>query len=504
MRRIAPLFALAVLALGLAGGNTDQTPFSRTRWKQEQRAWGARFGGDIRPESPERLQALIDSLAEAPPPAPVKAPGVVRISQDILPPISGPAGPETQTEPHLALNPEQETHLLAGYQEHRFADGGARVLTYAVSLDSGKSWSEGILPGLTVAAGGPWERASDPWVAFGPGGRAYYVSLAFNERTPDNGIFVSASEDGGLTWGPPVAVRTDTADFNDKEAIIVDTRTDSPYRGRVYVGWDTVLASQRQPVRFSYSDDGGASFVAAKTIFDQGANVGVLPLVGPGGVVYAVWSHFTISGGQFFVSSLLISRSTDGGDTWSAPATIADLRPAGVDGMRTGDALASAAVNPKTGDIYVVWQDERFSPGVDQVAFSRSTDGGETWSVPRRVSDGPLNSPNFTPAVAVNANGIMGIAYYSLRNDPTRQILVDAYLVTSRDRGRKFGRGVRLSTSWDVRFAAFSRGFFLGDYLGLVAARQAFHPFWIATFEASRLNSQSRQPDAFSRAIKVR
>jgi hypothetical protein len=194
----------------------------------------------------------------------------------------------------------------------------------------------------------------------------------------------------------------------------------------------------------------------------------------------------------------------DGGDTWSAPATISDLRPAGVDGLRTGDALCSAAVNPKTGDLYVVWQDERFSPGVDQVVFSRSTDGGESWSAPRRISDGPLNTANFTPAVAVNANGVVGIAYYSLRNDPVRRILVDAYLVTSRDRGRKFGRGARLSTSWDVRFAAVSRGFFLGDYLGLAAGRQTFHPLWIATFEASQIDALARQPDAFTRAIKVR
>ncbi len=509
MKRLAPPHALVVLPvlaalfLALAGGAAEQPTFSRSRWIQEQQAWGARFSGAVLPAGRERLPAL-DVLATTVPPAKAAA-RHVRISQDILEPAGGPAEPETQTEPFVVLNPERESHLLAGYQENRFADGGARALAYAVSFNGGKSWSEGLLPGLTTATGGRFERASDPWVAFGPGGRAYYLSLAFNERTPDNGIFVSASDDGGLTWGPPVPVRTDTTDFNDKEAMAVDTRTDSPYRGRIYVGWDAVLANQqRQPVRFSYSEDGGASFSPPITVYDEGASVGVFPVVGPEGVVHLVWANYTFSGGTWN-PSLLTAKSTDGGASWSSPVVISDARPFGVDGQRTGGSLPSAAVDPRTGDFYVVWQDERFSPGVDQVVLSRSSDGGETWSASQIVSDGPRNAANFTPAVAVNPNGLVGVAYYSMRNDPARSVLVDEYLAISRDRGRRFGRSVRVSAaSWDVRFAAVSRGFFLGDYQGLAAGRKTFHPLWIATFNPSRLNPAARQPDAFSRAMKAR
>jgi len=337
-------------------------------------------------------------------------------------------------------------------------------------------------------------------VTFGPDNRAYYVSLAFNARTPDNGVFVSASDDGGQTWGSPVAVHQTTIDFDDKESIVADTRSDSPFRGRLYVGWDTVTANQSQIARFSHSDDGGGSFTPAVTISNQGANIGVVPLVGPGGVVYAFWTSFTRQG-----ASLMSSRSTDGGDTWSAPVTIAEALSAGVEGSRTGESIPAAAIDPRNGTLYVVWQDARFSPGVDQIVLSISTDGGDTWSEPRLVSDGPRDATNFTPAVAVNANGVIGVSYYSLRNDPARRVLVDEYLAVSRNRGGTFGRSQRVTTvSFDLRFAAFSEGFFLGDYQGLAAARTMFYPLWIATFNPSRIDPPARQPDAFTRAMKVK
>ena len=502
MKKIALPLALAPLVLLLAAWAQDAPEsFSRSRWKAEQeRAWGARFEGDVRPGGRPRLRSFVDAATAASLPARPAPPTTVRVSFDILEPRSAPAQSETQTEPHLAINPEQETNLLAGYQEGRFADGGARVLTYAASFDAGRTWQEGILPGLTRAAGGAFERASDPWVAFGPGGRAYYVSLGFNETSRLNGIFVSVSEDGGRTWGGPIAVHTTTADFDDKEAIVVDNQPGSPYRGRVYVGWDTATADRRQPMRFSYSSDGGASYRSPVTIDDRGANIGIIPMVGPGGVVHAVWTRFIGND-----PTLVAARSTDGGDTWSEPVAIADLRAAGLANARTGGITPTAAIDPRSGILYAAWQDGRFSPGIDQVVLSRSVDGGQTWSAPQRVSDGPLDAANFTPALAVTPSGIVGLAYYSLRNDPSRSFGVDEYLAVSRNQGKKFLRSTRVSAaSWDMRFAAFAEGFFLGDYQGLVAGKNMFHLLWIATFDPSRIDPPARQPDAVTRAIKAR
>lgn len=495
--------SLALVSLSLLGTVAVQgtEPFSRSRWKAEQEAaWGARFEGDVKPEGRPRVRTPFDLKTVTGAPARAAAPGTVRVSFDVLPPNNGFAQPETQAEPYLAINPERETNLLAGYQESRFSDGGARALGYAVSFDAGKTWQEGLVPGLPQSLGGPYERVSDPWVAFGPGDRAYYCTLAFNETRAANGIFVSISEDGGRSWGEPVAVHTSDLDFDDKQAITVDTRTDSPFRGRVYVGWDTALATQRQPIRFSYSADGGLSYRSPVTIHDQGANIGTIPMVGPGGVVHVVWTRLTRN-----ATELLAARSTDGGDTWSEPVVIAAMQPAGVEDARTGGIVPTAAIDPKKGDLYVAWQDFRFSPGVSQIALSRSRDGGQTWSSPQRVSDGPLDAPAFTPALAVNPNGLVGVSYYSLRHDPARRFLVDEYFTFSRNRGQKFVKGQRVSAaSWDLRFAAFAEGFFLGDYQGLVAGKQTFHPLWIATLAPSRIDAPALQPDAFTRAMKAK
>src|SRR5207237_730565 len=83
-----------------------------------------------------------------------------------------------------------------------------------------------------ATTGGAFDRASDPWVAFGPDGRVYYATIAFNEMRPDNGVTLSASDDGGLTWGAPALVHLNrNLDFDDKEAVIVDTAADSPFSG---------------------------------------------------------------------------------------------------------------------------------------------------------------------------------------------------------------------------------------------------------------------------------
>ena len=478
---------------------SEQPAFSRSRWLEEREEQGVRFSGLVGP-LPALDPAVLARIGKAKPPGGLPT-GVLRVSGDLLEPDGGRAQPETQAEPFLAIDPANPNHMLAGYQEDRFEDGGCRVLTGAVTFNAGRTWRETLIPRLTFAAGGPFQRTSDPWVAFGPGGRAYYVALGFNESNATNGVFLSASEDGGLTWGDPVAVHTGSQNFDDKEAVVVDNQADSPWRGRVYVAWDWVTPQNEQPVVLSYSDDGGSTFSQPIFIRSQGNGVGVVPVVGPGGILYAVWLNFVNLHSQFLVAA----RSTDGGATWSAPVTISNLRVSGVP-RRTAEGIPSVAIDPRNGALYVAWQDDRFTPGIDQVVLSRSTDGGETWSEPQRVSDGPGDAPGFTPAVAVTPEGLVGVSYYSLRNDPDRSVLVDEYLAVSRNGGQAFGKNQRVTgRSWDLRDAAQTEGgLFLGDYQGLVAAPKRFHPLWIGTYLPSRLDARSLQPDALTRKMTAR
>src|SRR5581483_10697297 len=167
------------------------------------------------------------------------------------------------------------------------------------------------------------------------------------------------------------------------------------------------------------------SFSAPITI-DPNPTIGGFPLVTRDGVVHVLWTRF--AGAQFERALLYTARSSDGGATWSDPVEVAEMLPAGVPGMRVGDGIAAFAADPRSGALYAVWEDDRFSGDVDQVVLSRSTDGGDTWSAPVRVSDGPLDAAAFTPAVAVDGTGRVGVAYYSNRNDPDRRFRVDEYV----------------------------------------------------------------------------
>jgi len=66
-----------------------------------------------------------------------------------------------------------------------------------------------------------------------------------------------------------------------------------------------------------------------------------------------------------------------------------------------------------------VWQDSRFSGGAREgIAFTRSIDGGTTWSAPVQVNGVPAVQA-LLPAVAVRPDGTIGVLYYDMRNDTT-------------------------------------------------------------------------------------
>jgi hypothetical protein len=420
----------------------------------------------------------------------------IQISSDLLPTDSA-AQPATHAEPYIDASLSSPANLIGVWQENRFANGGARAIGYAASSDGGQSWSGGLIPNSTRAAGGTWERASDPWVAFGPGNKAYFVSLLFNESNPDSAVGVSVSSDGGLTWGDPVNVTFSDIDFSDKEAIVVDSFPNSPHLGNVYVAWDLNIPkarSVRQVLVVARSTDGGKTYQDPVVIRKKGgANLGAIPRVAPDGTVYVVWIGATPSNNTLF----FISKSADGGQSWTHWRSITDVTVHGQQNIRDGGGLPSFSVDPVTGHLYVAWQDGRFGD-VDQAALITSTDGGQTWSNPVRVNDGPTDAPAFTVSVAAGGNQV-AVSYYSLQNDPQRKFLADEYVRISTDGGVTFGPSVRVTpNSFDMRMAAQAgNAAFLGDYAGLVPADSRFHLLWINSGIPSTVTGKP-QPEALT------
>jgi len=137
--------------------------------------------------------------------------------------------------------------------------------------------------------------------------------------------------------------------------------------------------------------------------------------------------------------------------------------------VRDGNILPAVAAGPD-GTVWVAWQDARFSAGArDAIVLSRSIDGGATWSAPVAINR-MAEAPAFTPAVHVRTDGRIGVLHYDLRSDTPdpATLLADAWLITSDD-GVQWSE-MHVSGPFDMTQAPNAGGLFLGDYQGLASS----------------------------------
>ena len=394
----------------------------------------------------------------------------------------------------MAINPSSPANLIGMWQQDRWSNGGAQGLVLAASFDSGQSWTIASVPfslctGGNAANGGDFDRATDPWVAISPDGTAYALALSFSGGTLAPGstsaMLVARSIDGGLTWSAPTTlIRDGDQFFNDKGTITADS-ADSRY---VYAVWDRLDINENGPTWMARTVDGGASWQPARGIYDAGAGnqtIGNQIVTLPGGAIVNLFTEIDVVAGRA-TSSIRAIRSSDHGDTWSAPVSIAELLAVGADDPDTGTPVRDGSDVPavtvdSNGVVYVAWQDARFSGGArDAIALSRSVDGGITWSAPVRVNPN-TTTPAFTPTVHVRSDGVIGVTYYDFRNNTSdRATLPTDYWIALSTDALTF-RESHLSGPFDLDTAPDAGGLFLGDYQALTSDGSDFLPFFVQT-----------------------
>jgi hypothetical protein len=363
-------------------------------------------------------------------------------------------------EPHLSINPKNPDNLIAAAMVSR-TDGSYRVIGLS-SQDAGRTWDN---QDFGVREGG------DAWTAFLPDGTAVVAFLA----GPDAELQVFRSSDGGRRWsGKPVVV----AQGQDHPTLLVD-RNGSLYTISSGSARGASGKTTRNAIVVARSTDGGVTFakpvrVVASNLSYEAHNPALLAdgtLLIPFGdhrrpgsrrrlETPRDWLLVSTDQGKTFSEPMLISESCDGRGVWSSLAVFRDR-------------------------IYHVCSAEEFNG----IQLRSSEDRGETWSQPIRVDrPGDIAVQTRTPAIAVNSDGVVAVAWYDARNDRStikgnfrcQEVFVSASL----DGGTTFLPEVKVSTkptcpagprnvATALRFPAG------GEYMGLAAASDgSFRLLW--------------------------
>jgi hypothetical protein len=417
--------------------------------------------------------------------------------------------PESNNEPAIAVDPNDPLHIVAASNDYGTPNGDAWV-GYYVSWDGGETWSRDLIPGYL---GGPpseltgMDLSGDPVVCFDADGNVFISGLfAKRDRNPINpfgfgfnigradGIFVAKSTDGGETFNQInilVTAMQTLISFHDKEWMAVDMSN-----GNVYVVWVVFNALMVATVLLSRSTDNGNSYSTPQVISEFQAlefgSQGSTIQVGPDGTVHVAWIDF--NNGQ-----LRYTYSTNSGQSFTTPQSISDVDDIPRDALpnsnyRTPTLLMSAVDLSDTntsGYLYITWNDYRY--GDADILLIYSWDGGQSWSEPIRVNNDEEGNgfDQFFSAVAVSPQGWVHMVFYDRRDDENNTFLW-AYYAISKDGGQNFTFNMNMSDeNFNGDYSRDGDNDFIGDYVGITATNTTAYAVWCDTRDGTSESGRS-------------
>ena len=386
------------------------------------------------------------------------------------------SGERQHNEPTAAIDPLNPNHMTAGANDYcpvqTITDAWAG---FYYSANGGASWTNSLLPGYPTDTSTAGQEsplfnfvvaAGDPVQDWDLEKHVYYAGIAFNRVHPQNGsIWLARYEWPDVATVPTYEFTTLVSRgtpgvagiFEDKVELGVDIGTESSHQGNVYVCWARFTGGGNNAIELATSTDGGRTFKIQRISDGVHGNQNCDVAVTKTGTVFVTWRQFTFGTGKQQSDAVMWVRSTDGGRTFTKPAEafkfihwdMTDLSLAGGGRRDCGDgpqACQSGYVfgrvdsGPRNGadpvagegdEAYVVI--EATVPGTETptgttygtvasgtgsqgaIYFSKTTNGGATWSTPTRV-DPVAKGHQFYADVDID-DGLMYVVYHDSRND---------------------------------------------------------------------------------------
>ena len=246
-------------------------------------------------------------------------------SVSVLPNVQASSGNQPVNEVPITADPNNASHLLSGGNDYNCPT----IQGFFASSDGGATWTGHCLRTVGGLLG-----FGDPTVGYDTSGNAYIAGIDANGSVLNGKIVFEKSADNGMTWSLPrvAASALFSGGLTDKEWMEIDHGASSPRPGAIYISitqFDSTFTHDAISVAHSY--DGGMTWsdvqvgptVALGTRVDQFSDLAV----GSDGTVYLSWMRCSPTGptGDCGGSGaiMLFSKSSDGGVTWTPPSTAA-------------------------------------------------------------------------------------------------------------------------------------------------------------------------------------
>jgi hypothetical protein len=232
---------------------------------------------------------------------------------------------------------------------------GNFAIYYKKSTDGGASWTTGQRLSMVPGDSG------NPGIAVDPSGRLHLVW--YNSVGGESDIYYKRSTNSGASWTASQRL-TWTTGFSAYPAIGVDLS------GTVHVVWYDNTPGNYE-IYYKRSTDSGASWTASQRLtWTSGTSYVPRIAADSSGKVHMVW--FDNTPGNY---EIYYKRTTDGGANWTSNQRLT---------WTSGDSWDPAIAIDSLDNLHVVWHD--FTPGNDEIYYTKSPDGGTTWTARQRLT----------------------------------------------------------------------------------------------------------------------